>query len=113
MLQIVQNAAEQNNLHKVTELVVEIGQFSGVEPHALEFAWEFISKDTIAAGCKLEIQRPPLILYCKHCKNEYAGDLEDLRCPTCREEVFEIRKGREMLVKSISGEQQINKVENP
>ncbi len=109
MLQIVQQAAEQNNMEKVTSLLIEIGQFSGVEPHALEFAWEFVSKDTVAEGSTLEILRPPLVLYCTHCLNEYAGDMEDLRCPTCQDEVFEILKGREMLVRSISGDQRARK----
>jgi hydrogenase nickel incorporation protein HypA/HybF len=83
--------------------VVEIGQFSGVEPHALEFAWQFVSQKTAAEGATLEVLRPPLLLYCLDCEDEYAGDLEDLRCPVCEGENFEIRQGREMVVKSIGG----------
>jgi len=109
ILQIARQVAEQNNLIKITSLQVEIGQFSGVEPEALEFAWEFVSKDTIAEGSTLEIERPALVLFCTHCLIEYPGDLEDLRCPNCKDEVFEIRKGREMLVRSISGDQKTNK----
>jgi len=109
ILQIARQVAEQNNLIKITSLQVEIGQFSGVEPEALEFAWEFVSKDTIAEGSTLEIERPALVLFCTHCLIEYPGDLEDLRCPNCKDEVFEIRKGREMLVRSISGDQKKNK----
>lgn len=109
MLQIVQNAAEENKLQKVTGLLVEIGQFSGVEPHALEFAWEFVSQGTIAEGSVLEMLCPPLTLFCLNCKNEYSGNLEDLRCPNCQSEQFEIRKGREMLVRSITGDQILDK----
>jgi hydrogenase nickel incorporation protein HypA/HybF len=109
MLQIVQNAAEVNKLQKVTGLLVEIGQFSGVEPHALEFAWEFVSQGTVAEGSVLEILCPPLMLFCLNCKNEYSGKLDDLRCPNCQSEQFEIRKGREMLVRSITGDQMLDK----
>ncbi|MEL7644134.1 MAG: hydrogenase maturation nickel metallochaperone HypA [bacterium] len=109
IMQITRQVAEQNNMIKVTSLLVEIGQFSGVEPHALEFAWEFVSKGTVAEGSTLEIERPPLVLFCTHCLIEYPGDMEDLRCPNCKDEVFEIRKGREMLVRSISGDKKTEK----
>jgi hydrogenase nickel incorporation protein HypA/HybF len=109
MLQIIQKAAEENKLQKVTGLLVEIGQFSGVEPHALEFAWEFVNQGTVAEGSTLEILRPPLMLFCMNCKNEYSGTPEDLRCPKCLSEQFEIRKGREMLVRSITGDQMVDK----
>lgn len=109
MLQIVQQAAEQNKLQKITGLLIEIGQFSGVEPHALEFAWEFVNQGTIAEGSTLEILRPSLLLFCQNCEKEYEGTLEDFHCPNCHSEQFVIRRGREMLVRSITGDQMINK----
>ena len=82
---------------------MEIGQFSGVEPDLLQFAFEVINKGTIMEKTEVEILTPPLLLYCRSCEVEYLGELEDLRCPVCLGEDFDVLQGREMLVKSIVG----------
>jgi hydrogenase nickel incorporation protein HypA/HybF len=96
-------AARQNRLVKITRITLEIGRFSGVEPGALELAFGFVKKDTLAEQAQLEILSPPLLLFCKRCEMEYAGTPQDLRCPTCLGEELDILAGREMLVKSIAG----------
>jgi hydrogenase nickel incorporation protein HypA/HybF len=91
-------------LERVSRIVLEIGQFSGVVIDSLSFAFGVVSKGTLAEGAELEFLTPPLLLYCSQCENEYLADFEDLRCPACLGEQFEIIQGREMLVKSISGD---------
>ena len=91
---------------RITQLVLEIGQFSGVESGALEFAFNLLKKGTILAEAEIIYLTPPLVLFCKNCENEYIGDWEDLRCPSCLETQFEVIQGREMIVKSIEGETQ-------
>lgn len=96
--------AQENHLTRITNVVLEIGQFSGVEPEALLFAFQAIGSGTVLENAEVEIQRPPLLLYCSTCENEYAADLEDLSCPICQKEDFLVVQGREMTVKSITGE---------
>ena len=84
--------------------MLEIGQFSGVEPELLHFAFEWVCKGTIIEKTEIEILTPPLLLYCRHCEIEYLGELEDLRCPVCLGEEFATLQGRDMLVKSIIGD---------
>ena len=84
-------------------MVLEIGQFSGVEPDLLRFAFDVIKKGTILEQAKIEMQSPPLLLYCRECENEYLGEIDDLRCPLCLKEQFRVVKGREMVVRSIEG----------
>lgn len=83
--------------------MLEIGQFSGVEPELLRYAFEVIHTGTILEKAEIEILTPPLLLYCRSCETEYLAELEDLRCPVCLGEQFEVLQGREMLVKSIVG----------
>ena len=99
----MEDAAKQNNLSQIQKVVLVIGQFSGVEPDLLQFAFDFITEDTIMKNVVIEIESPPLLLYCKNCETDYLGELEDLRCPACMGEDFVILQGRELLVKSIIG----------
>lgn len=100
----MQRVAQENDLANITGVQVEIGKFSGVEPAALEFAWGFVNKETTAAGSVLEIIRPPLMLHCENCRQDYEGNLEDFRCPHCQGENFKIIQGREMLVRAVTGD---------
>ena len=81
--------------------MLEIGQFSGVEAHALEMALSVLRPGTVLEDAEIEYQTPPLLLFCKDCQMEYAGDSEDLRCPACEGEHYQVLKGRELIVKSI------------
>jgi len=103
-LRIVESAAEENHLLRVHKVILEIGQFAGVIIPSLEFAFSVIKKDTILENTEIEINSPPLLLSCHACEAEYLADLEDLSCPVCQAEDFDILQGREMLVKSIIGE---------
>ncbi|NLA11587.1 MAG: hydrogenase maturation nickel metallochaperone HypA [Firmicutes bacterium] len=100
----MENAARTNNLKRVVRVVLEIGQFSGVEPELLRFAFAAVKNGTVLEQAEIEIKIPPLLLYCCECRNEYLGELADLCCPVCLKEQFKIVRGREMLVKTIEGE---------
>lgn len=104
ILNIVENVAKEKNLKLIDKIVLEIGKFSGVVPSLLQFALEQVKKDTIIEKTEIEIHTPPLILCCRHCDMEYFGDIEDLRCPVCSKENFDILQGKKMLVKTIIGE---------
>lgn len=104
VIRIVEEVARKNDLTHVSKVVLEIGQFSGVEIEALEFAFSAFKHGTILQDATIEYLTPPLTLFCQDCENEYLGDLDDLRCPACMGMHFEIIQGREMVVKSIIGE---------
>lgn len=91
-------------MSSVSRIVLEIGQLSGVEIGALEFAFEVFKKGSRMEKAAIEYQTPPLLLYCRECENEYIADFEDLRCPACMEAGFDILQGQELRVKSIEGE---------
>jgi hydrogenase nickel incorporation protein HypA/HybF len=97
--------AEQNHLQAVTQIVVQIGDFSGVQPDSLLFAFDILKSETPASGAQLEIERLPIVLYCGNCGKEYVAVVDDLRCPVCKRGDNEIKQGREMIIKRISGEQ--------
>lgn len=104
MIGIVEKVAGQYQLKRIEKVVLEIGQFSGVEAELLRYAFDVIRKGTLIEEAAIEILSPPLLLYCRKCETEYLGELDDLRCPVCLGEEYDILQGREMVVKSIEGE---------
>ena len=101
-MKIVEQAAAENGLARVSKVAIEIGQFSGVEVDALEIAFSAYRKGTILEGAEIKYLTPPLLLFCRDCQNEYVGDVEDLRCPACEGSRYRVVQGRELKVKSIS-----------
>ena len=51
-------------MKRVVRVVLEIGQYSGVVPDLLRFAFAAIKKGTILEQAEIEIEVPPLLLYC-------------------------------------------------
>lgn len=100
----MENAARENGLSSIAKIVLEIGQFSGVEVGALEFAFSVLTRGTILEDAEFEYLTPPLLLYCEDCKTEYLSDREDLCCPICEDSTFRIVRGQELLIKSLVGE---------
>jgi hydrogenase nickel incorporation protein HypA/HybF len=101
VLRIIEQAAVTNNLPRIRKVVLEIGQFSGVEVHALELAFSALCRGTVLEGADIEYQTPPLLLLCRDCRAEYVGEAADLRCPACEGEHYQVLQGRELIVKSI------------
>ena len=100
----MENAARENGLSSIAKIVLEIGQFSGVEVGALEFAFSVLTRGTILEDAEFEYLTPPLLLYCEDCETEYLSDREDLCCPICEDSKFRIVRGQELLIKSLVGE---------
>jgi hydrogenase nickel incorporation protein HypA/HybF len=103
ILNIVEDAAEKNNLVEILKIVLEIGNFSGVQIDALEFSFNVLRKRTILKDAEIEYIASPLLLVCDECDTEYISDLVDMSCPVCGESTFQVLHGNEVLVKSIVG----------
>jgi len=56
LLRIITEKAKQVGIHKVQQINLKIGEFAGVLPDALIFAFDMLSKDTIFEGARIEIE---------------------------------------------------------
>lgn len=118
IVETVTRVAGANNVKKVLEINVEIGQFTFVNPEQLKFLFEIASNDTPLKNSKLNITLVPGKLHCNDCG--YSGDAiseEDQRkahllplvgfsakCPICNSSNTEIIGGRELNIKNIKAE---------
>jgi len=59
LLQIITNKASQVGISKIEQINLKIGEFSGILPDALIFAFELLSKDTMMEGARIEIEHSP------------------------------------------------------
>ncbi|WP_238365342.1 hydrogenase maturation nickel metallochaperone HypA [Mesobacterium pallidum] len=80
---VVDKAASDPGIARVTRVRLEIGRFAGVEKPALEFAWEVVMRGSKAEGAALEIIDLPGKALCYDCMKsvEIADRLDP--CPDC------------------------------
>jgi hydrogenase nickel incorporation protein HypA/HybF len=57
LLQIITEKASQVGIGKIERINLKIGEFSGILPDALVFAFEMLSRDTIAQSAEIEIEQ--------------------------------------------------------
>ncbi len=104
LLQLIEAQAHEHGAQRVTRVVVQVGKFSGVEPHLLQTAFDTFKAHSIAAEAELEIQIQDLVLYCPQCELEFTPSKMHFRCPQCGSADVDIRHGREMMLMSLEME---------
>jgi hydrogenase nickel incorporation protein HypA/HybF len=83
ILDRVRAEARQHARARVTKVGVRIGELSGVNPDALSFGLEALTKDTDLDGLALEIDFRPRVQRCRQCSREFATEAIFTTCPDC------------------------------
>jgi hydrogenase nickel incorporation protein HypA/HybF len=94
-------SADQNGLKSVSSVEIEVGKASGIEPSAMEFAWESARKNTILENARLVMHFIPLSLQCRACSLRYEPEEMYSPCPGCGEINATIITGKELRVVAI------------
>ena len=68
ILQILESEALKQGFSKVKVVWLEIGDLSCVEPEALLFGFDVVTRNSLADGAKLEIIHIPGCAWCMKCK---------------------------------------------
>jgi len=100
IVEMISERASEENGNKVTRVELEIGEMSGIEVYALEFAWDVAIKESILDGADLQINRIPAIGRCMDCQKEYAVKSLYDACPHCGSYRSEVIEGKDMRVSS-------------
>jgi hydrogenase nickel incorporation protein HypA/HybF len=101
VLQLIEDAARQQEFSKVNVVWLEIGQLSGVEVEAMTFCFDAVTRDSLAEGARLEIIALPGTGWCMACAksvpmNELFGE-----CPHCGGHQMQVTSGTEMRLKEL------------
>lgn len=89
-------AARAAGKGRVTGVRLRAGLLSGVVPEAMRFAWDVVTRGTIASGAWLEIESVAARAWCGRCAVEFACVDYFSECPECGGVSGELRRGREL-----------------
>lgn len=101
VLQLIEDAARKQDFTKVTTVWLELGQLSGVEPEAMKFCFDAVTRDSIADGANLEIIALPGTGWCMECSMMVPMAEVFGECPQCGGHRLQVTGGTEMRVKEL------------
>jgi len=86
---------------RITAVVLEIGQLSGVIPEAVEFCFQACTRGTLLEGARLIIEKVPARGRCEECAGEFQLGTYYEPCPACGSYRVTILSGEELRVKEL------------
>lgn len=95
---IVEKTATQHQLKSVKEVRIALGELVGVDPDALAFAWESVTRSGVARGAKLVIDRKEGTAWCMMCSKTVPLKAYGNPCPQCGSYELIANGGTEMKV---------------
>jgi hydrogenase nickel incorporation protein HypA/HybF len=101
ILQLVEETAQREHAQRVKLVVLEIGQLSTVEPEALKFCFDAVTRGSIASGAALEIVNVPGVGWCMECADTLPMSELFGACPQCGSYQMQVTGGTEMRVREI------------
>ncbi len=104
ILDIALQQARTANATRITRINLTIGALAGIVDDCVQFYFEILSKDTIAAGAALTFDRPATLARCGGCGTSFEPNNITWNCPACGSQQSEITRGRECRVDSIEVE---------
>lgn len=101
VLQLIEDAARRDRFNKVSTVWLEIGQLSVVEPEAMAFCFDAVTRNTVADGARLEIITLPGQGWCQACALTVPMTEVFDECPHCGGYPLQVTAGAEMRVKEL------------
>ena len=104
LLSLALENAEKVNARKILSINLVVGDCTGVMEDAVDYYFGFLSKDTIAAGAKINYIHVPGQLRCRDCDILFPLQRNDCHCPKCEGSRVEIVGGRELYIENMQVE---------
>jgi hydrogenase nickel incorporation protein HypA/HybF len=101
---IVNTAVKHAAGRRVTVVSLRVGALRQVVPDTLDFYFEFVARDSVCEGARLEQELIPARVGCQPCDREWEIDMPIFRCPGCGG-AAEVVSGNEFEVESIDVEE--------
>ena len=104
ILSIVIAYAKKNDVKKVINIHLSIGEMSDLEDEWIQKYFDHLSRETVAQDARLIIKRIPVTMRCEECSFSYQIDIkrmEEIQCPRCQSKKSSITSGREYYIKDM------------
>jgi hydrogenase nickel incorporation protein HypA/HybF len=83
LLNLTLEHATKAGASRVTRLNLVIGELSSVVDESIQFYWEIMAKDSLAAHAELHFERIPARFCCQTCGAEFDFSAFEGVCPQC------------------------------
>ncbi|MBP2228512.1 hydrogenase maturation nickel metallochaperone HypA [Azospirillum agricola] len=104
LLQAMEEAGRSNGFTRVRRVRLAIGRFAGVEPEALRFGFDVVTRGTLAEGAELVILDVPGQGWCFDCSETVPLEHRLASCPRCGGDRLQPNGGTEMTIKDLEVE---------
>ncbi len=104
VLQVLQTEAKTQGFNKVIAVWLEIGDLSSVEPEAMLFSFDVVTRNSLADGAKLNIINVPGNAWCMQCSKTVTVKQRFDECPDCGSYQLQVTGGDEMKIKELEVE---------
>ncbi len=101
ILTIIQEKARELKAEKIISVRVGAGRLVAANPDIMRFAFEAVTKGTLAEGAKFIVEDEPALGYCEHCQQEAAIQNYFDACPLCNQYGLTIIRGESLEVLSM------------
>lgn len=98
----LENVAKENDVEKITKVVIELGEVSTVIESYLANCWQWASKKRpLFEESELIVEKLPAITFCESCKQTYETVEYGKICPHCQSPDTYLLQGNEFNIKEI------------
>lgn len=104
VLDILVEEAKRQRFSRVRAVRLEIGAFSHVEPEAMRFCFDAVSRGTIAEAARFEVIDVPGQAWCMNCSQSVAIARRLDPCPACGSYQLQVTAGDDLRVKDLEVE---------
>ncbi|MFW6134157.1 MAG: hydrogenase maturation nickel metallochaperone HypA [Elusimicrobiota bacterium] len=102
MVNQLQQSLTSEQLPKVESISVKVGEFSGIIPDTMSFAFTAIKNETPFKNSKLDIVTVPFKASCKSCGSTFGMKERFIFiCPECNSRDLDILSGKELYIESV------------
>lgn len=101
LLALALTRAQNARATVIEQITIDNGVMSGVEEHALRFAFGALAKGTAAEKAILTIRTMPLRCQCAKCRTTFECKMLSYSCPDCGTVSHDVRSGKELMMISL------------
>lgn len=104
VVDLLRKSAAENNIEKITKVMLVVGDMTMAVPDALQFAFESFKDEELFHDAVLEIRKEPVRGECKDCHHNF--DIKDFNflCPSCSGPNVRVASGRELYIDYYEGD---------